>query len=284
MDNFYVVTNRIKDPDMAFAHEIMNYLNSMGKHCVCQPENETVDGTKYRYTNADNVPKDTQCIVVLGGDGTLIQASRDLKKLNLPFWGINIGTLGFLTDAERETMYQSVASLIHDDYVLDERMMLEGSVYRDGRLIYKNTALNDIVINRSGTLRVIDFDVCVNGEYLSSYLADGVIVSTPTGSTAYNLSAGGPLVKPQAEILTITPVCPHTLNKSSIILGRDDEVMIQMNDSKGGSEERVASYDGELFCSMITNDRIIIKRSEQKIAFIKTNKLSFLQLVRKKLY
>lgn len=284
MDNFYIVTNREKDPDMTFAHEIMDYLHTMGKRCVCQPIDEDVNDTQYRYTNADNVPADTQCIIVLGGDGTLIQAARDLKQCNLPLWGVNIGTLGFLADAERDTMYQSVANLLRDNYVIDERMMLEGRVYRGGELIYENTALNDIVINRSGSLRVIDFDIYVNGEYLSSYSADGVIVSTPTGSTAYSLSAGGPLVKPQAEILMITPVCPHTLNKRSIILGRDDEIEIEMSDNKGLFEERVASYDGELFCNMITKDRIVIRRAEQKIAFIKTNKLSFLQLVRKKLY
>lgn len=284
MDNFYVVANQAKDPDMTVAHEIMNYLVSKGRHCQCQSFEENLDYTQYRYTNAEKVPEGVECIIVLGGDGTLIQAARDLKKLNLPLWGINIGTLGFLTDAGRESMYQAMDSLMADDYIVDSRMMLEGEVYRNGELIYYNTALNDIVINRNGSLRVIDFDIYVNGEYLSSYSADGVIVSTPTGSTAYSLSAGGPIVKPQAEILLITPVCPHTLNKRSIVLGRDDEIAIVMSDNKGLSEQRVASYDGELFCNMITGDKIVIKKAEQKISFIKTNKLSFLQLIREKLY
>lgn len=284
MDNFYVVANQAKDPDMTVAYEIMNYLISKGRHCQCQSFDEDLDYTQYRYTNADKVPEGVECIIVLGGDGTLIQAARDLKKLDLPLWGINIGTLGFLTDAEKESMYQAMDSLMADDYVVDRRMMLEGQVYRNGELIYYNTALNDIVINRNGSLRVIDFDIYVNGEYLSSYSADGVIVSTPTGSTAYSLSAGGPIVKPQAEILLITPVCPHTLNKRSIVLGRDDEIVIVMSDNKGLSEQRVASYDGELFCNMVTGDKIVIKRAEQKISFIKTNKLSFLQLIREKLY
>lgn len=284
MDNFYVVANRSKDPAGAVAHEIMKYLVSKGKHCTCQPYDEDLESTQYRYTNAKKVPVGVECIIVLGGDGTLIQAARDLKQLDLPLWGINIGTLGFLTDAEKDSMYQAMDSLMANDYIVDKRMMLEGTVYRNGQEIFYNTALNDIVINRSGSLRVIDFDIFVNGEYLSSYSADGVIVSTPTGSTAYSLSAGGPIVKPQAEILVITPVCPHTLNKRSIILGRDDEVVIKMSDNKGLSEQRVASYDGELFCNMITGDEIVIKKAEQKISFIKTNKLSFLQLVREKLY
>lgn len=284
MNNFYVVANKSKDPEMEVAYEIMNYLKSKGKCCQCQPFDEDLENTQYRYTNAEKVPAGVECIIVLGGDGTLIQAARDLKKLDLPLWGINIGTLGFLTDAEKDSMYQAMDSLMADDYVVDKRMMLEGEVYRNGECICYNTALNDIVINRSGTLRVIDFDIFVNGEYLSSYSADGVIVSTPTGSTAYSLSAGGPIVKPQAEILVITPVCPHTLNKRSIILGRDDVITIKMSDNKGLSEQRVASYDGELSCGMITGDEIVIKKAEQKISFIKTNKLSFLQLVREKLY
>lgn len=284
MNNFYIVVNRAKDPEFTFAHKIMNYLNSIGKKCVCQSVEEDNTYTKYRYTNADNVPKDTECVIVLGGDGTLIQASRDLLRLNLPLWGVNLGTLGFLTDAERDNVYEAIDKLAREDYVIEERMMLEGQVYRDGELIYSNTALNDIVINRVGSLRVIDFDVHVNNEYLSSYSADGAIIATPTGSTAYSLSAGGPLVQPQSEIMVITPVCPHTLNKRSIVLGRDDEIVIVMSDNKGLSEERVASFDGELFCKLVTGDRIVIKRASQKISLVKTNKLSFLQIVRKKMY
>lgn len=274
----------MKDPDYAFTNEIKDYLISMGMECQCQDVTQDLMYTKYRYTNADLIPDDVQCVIVLGGDGTLIQASRDLNKKNVPMLGVNIGTLGFLTDAEKETFYPALDAVIKDEYEIDSRMMLEGKVYRNGELIYQNTALNDIVINRCGTLRVIDFDIHVNSEYLASYSADGVIIATATGSTAYSLSAGGPIVQPNAELMMITPICPHTLNKRSIILGKDDTIEISMGDNKGLQEERVASFDGELFCKMVTGDKIIITRADHTASFIKTNKLSFLQIIRKKMY
>ena len=220
---------------------------------------------------------------MLGGDGTLIQAARDLHMRNIPLLGVNIGTLGFLTDIEKDNLYTALASVIRGDYEYDARMMLKGEVYRDGELIYENTALNDITINRNGILRVIDFDVFVNNEYLNSYSADGVIVSTATGSTAYSLSAGGPIVQPNAEILMITPICPHTLNKRSIVLGADNTIEIIMSDNKRLEEERVASFDGELFCKVITGDKLVITRLENKVRLIKTSKQSFLQILRKKM-
>ncbi len=283
MKKFFIVTNKVKDPDFKFTYEIMNYLNNMGMECTCQDKDEDLKYTRYRYTNADKIPDDIECVLVLGGDGTLIQAARDLAKKDIPMLGVNIGTLGFLTDVDKDNIYEALGNIIRGQYELDSRMMIHGEVYRNGELIYENTALNDIVINRCGTLRVIDFDIMVNGEFLSSYSADGVIVSTATGSTAYSLSAGGPIVQPNAEMMMITPVCPHTLNKRSIILDRNDVIEIVMSDNKGLKEERVASFDGELFCKMVTGDKIVIRRADSKVNLIKTNKLSFLQLIRTKM-
>lgn len=286
MNSFFIITNRIKDPGLVFTSEVMDYIKSKGKKCYNQAEDVSLvsaEGTRYRYTNAELIPDDVDCVIVLGGDGTLIQAARDLKKRNLPMFGVNIGTLGFLTDIEKDNVYPAIDSLIEDKYESDSRMMIQGKVYRDGQLIYENNALNDIVINRNGILRVIDFDVYVNGEYLNSYSADGMIVATATGSTAYSLSAGGPIVQPNASMMMITPICPHTLNKRSIILGENDTIEIVMSDNKRLSEERVASFDGELFVNMITGDRIIITKAEQRANFIKTSNISFLQIIKKKM-
>ena len=283
MKNFYIITNKAKDPDYSFTHEVMNYLKSLGMNCACQDASEDLTYTKYRYSNADLIPQDVECVIVLGGDGTLIQAARDLHLRDIPLLGVNIGTLGFLTDIEKEDLYTALGAIIRGEYEFDTRMMLKGNVYRNGELIYENTALNDITINRNGILRVIDFDVFVNDEYLNSYSADGVIVSTATGSTAYSLSAGGPIVQPNAEIIMITPICPHTLNKRSIVLGADNSIVIEMSDNKGLEEERVASFDGELFCKMITGDKLVITKLENKVRLIKTTKQSFLQIVRRKM-
>lgn len=283
MKKFYIITNKVKDPDYQITEQIASFLRSNGAECICQRPDSRVTNTRYRYTNADEIPKDTECIIVLGGDGTLIQAARDVNDTNIPLLGVNIGTLGYLTDADMNTVYDSLNNCINDEYEVDRRMMLYGAVYRESECIYENTALNDIVINRCGTLRVIDFDIYVNGEYLNSYSADGAIVSTATGSTAYSLSAGGPIIQPNARLIMITPICPHTLNQRSIIFGAEDEITIQMSDNKRLEEERVATFDGEMFCKVITGDKIVITKSPKVSHFIKTNKLSFLQRIRNKM-
>lgn len=283
MKNFCIITNKVKDPELETANKIMSFLKSHNVNCVCQASDNGNGNAEYRYTNPKLIPQNTDCIIVLGGDGTLLQASNDLNELQIPLLGINIGTLGFLTAADMDSYESALSNILEGKYEIDRRMMIEGRVYRGNELIYKKTALNDIVINRCGSLRVIEFDVIVNDEYLSSYLADGVIVSTATGSTAYSLSAGGPILQPNAELIMVTPICPHTLNKRSIIFGPEDSIIIEMGDNKSSSEERVASFDGEEFCNVVTGDRIVITKSTKVSRFIKTDKVSFLQRVREKM-
>lgn len=282
MDKFFIVTNTAKDKDFAFTNSIIKYLETKGKTCYTQSK-DAVKNTNYNYTNADMVPKDTECVIVLGGDGTLIQAARDLSKLELPLLGINIGTLGFLADIDREQAFPAIDRVLAGDYEIDERMMLEGKAYRDGELIYSNVALNDVVINRSGALRVIDFEIYVNDEYLTSYTADGLIISTPTGSTAYNLSAGGPIAQPNSDLIILTPVCPHKINQRSIILDSFDEICVKMSPSRCNEEERVASFDGELHTNLVSGDKVIVTRASRKAKIIKTSKLSFFQVLGKKM-
>lgn len=282
-NNFYIIANKKKDPNHDMTNKIMEYLRSKGKQCECQDIDESIDNKDYKYTNADCVPNDTDCVIVLGGDGTLLQAARDLINTDIPLLGVNIGTLGFLTDTDMENVTETLSMVLEDKYEIDSRMMIDGYIYRNNELIHINTALNDVVINRMGILSVIDFDIYVNDEYLNSYSADGVIVSTATGSTAYSLSAGGPIVQPNAQLLMMTPICPHTLNKRSIIFGADDEIMIKIGDNKKLKEERVATFDGERFYRMVSGDTIVVKRSQKKAKLIKTNKLSFLQRIRTKM-
>ena len=283
MDKFFIITNKAKDANNEFTNSIIEYLESKGKTCYVQPADVDVTCTAYNYTNADLIPADTDCIIVLGGDGTLIQAARDLSKLELPLLGINIGTLGFLVDIDRDQALAAIDCVLNGEYEIDERMMLEGRAFRGEEEIYSNVALNDIVINRSGALRVIDFDIYVNDEYLTSYTADGLIISSPTGSTAYNLSAGGPIAQPNANLIILTPVCPHKINKRSIILDPTDKICVKMSPSRSNQEERVASFDGELHVNLVSGDYINIQRSGYKAKLIKTSKLSFFQVLSKKM-
>lgn len=278
---FYLLANQMKDPDGSITKSVADYLESLGMDYAIRPsEGENLKGTKYLYSNPSDVPEGTDCIIAMGGDGTILQASRDLHALQIPILGVNIGTLGFLTDATIDSVFESIDKFIANEYELDTRMMIYGQVYQGDEMIYENFALNDIVITRSGGLKVIDFDISVNGEFLNSYVADGVIISTATGSTAYSMSAGGPLIQPKAKMLMITPICPHTVNSRSILLDYEDEINIEMTDNKKLGEYRTLAYDGETSCPLKEGNRIVIRRFPESAIFIKTNKISFLQKIR----
>ena len=162
MKYFYIVTNRFKDPDGVNTRKIAHFLRSKGAECVCQIEQEEAFNTTGSYSDVRLVPDNTECVIVLGGDGTLIQASRELSEKDIPFIGVNIGTLGYLTDTDMSSFEETLESLLRDDYEIDRRMMLDGCIYRGEERIFSDMALNDVVINRNGALRIIDFDIYVN--------------------------------------------------------------------------------------------------------------------------
>ena len=200
---------------------------------------------------------------MLGGDGTLLQAAGDVVDLQIPLLGINLGTLGYLAEIDRDTLYPALDHLMADEYTIEHRMMLCGSIYRDGKLIAEDTALNDITITREGNLRVVRFDNYVNGEFLNSYSADGIIIATPTGSTGYSLSAGGPIISPSASLMLMTPLAPHTLNTRSIVFPAEDVIEVELGTSRdGGIEQGMAYFDGDTRVPMKTGDRIVIQKGQ----------------------
>lgn len=280
MNNFFIVANADKDTDFELTRTVCDFLTKKGAVCTYQ---EKDNFSKYNYANPANVPSGTDCIIVLGGDGTLIQAARDLCTLNIPVFGVNLGNLGYLTEIDREQIFPALQLLLDDKIFIDNRILIEGKVIRDNEEIYSGLALNDIVLNRVGPLQVINFDLHVNGEFLISYPADGLIVATPTGSTAYNLSAGGPIVKPENDIMVVTPVCPHTLNKSSIILDGSDVLEIVLSKTKNGREERAVSFDGGKYFKVKSGDRIVITKSSGIARLVHTKKHNFLQILRNKM-
>ena len=283
MNKFYVIANSQKDMDFAMADKISEYIIAKGGTCVCQKRDIGKEGIKYNSADASLIPEGTECVIVLGGDGTLIQAARDLSSINVPVFGINIGTLGYLTEIDMEQAFPAIDRIMADEYNIDTRMILRGRVYRGDDKLYSDIALNDIVINRMGSLKIINFDIFVNGEYLITYPADGLIVSTPTGSTAYNLSAGGPIVRPQTDCIVMTPVCPHVLNKSSVIFGGEDVLEVRMTQSRSGVEERVVTFDCTYYINLVSGDRIVISRSDTRASLIRIGKHNFLQILRNKL-
>lgn len=283
MDKFYIITNSLKDVGLVTTEKICQYLERHQRVCSVQIADQKKEGP-YHYTDPEKIPDDTDCIIVLGGDGTLLQAARDVVGKEIPLFGINLGTLGFLAEVDRQNIYPALDKLMADEYSIDERMMLTGRAYHEGKLIGEDIALNDIVISREGRLRVLKFINYVNGEYLSVYNADGVIVSTPTGSTGYSLSAGGPIVSPSASMMIMTPLAPHTLHSRSVVFSPDDVLCVEVGEGRKVSEEEaVVSFDGDTILRMVTKDKLIIEKAKVKTRIVKLSNLSFVEVLRKKM-
>ena len=281
MDKFTIIANSVKDRNFVVSHRIAEYLRNNGKECLMLQDTGEEQNASYHYTDPDRIPDDTQCIIVLGGDGTLLQAARDVVDKDIPLFGINMGTLGYLAEIDQHSIYPALDRLMSDRYTIERRMMLSGTVYKNDKVAVSDVALNDIVIGREGPLRVVRFNNYVNGTFLNSYKADGIIVSTPTGSTGYSLSAGGPIISPAASMILMTPLAPHTLNTRSIVFSPDDRITVEIGEGRDQNQEHgMASFDGDTSVSMVTGDRIVITRSKKDTRIIKINNISFLETLR----
>ncbi len=267
MRNFFIYANQYKDDGGSISARIKDYLVRRG--CTC----------------SDKVDYTVDAIIVLGGDGTMLAAAREYVGRHIPFIGVNLGTLGYLTEIEADKLESALDMLIDDKYDIEIRMMLSGIPVIGGESMNPQTALNDIVINRKGALHVINFNIYVNGRMLSTYSADGMIISTPTGSTAYNLSAGGPIVEPRARLIMMTPVCSHTMvNNRTIVLADDDVIDIEIGKYKAGEQQEVdASFDGRCPVNLNEGDKIRIIRSDKVTKIIKLSRASFLDTLQKKM-
>ena len=284
MDKFFIIANRQKDKELKTARKVEAYLNSKGKSCILREETSEQKARSNHYTDVEKIPKDVECIIVIGGDGTLLQAARDVVNRQIPLLGINMGTLGYLAEIDRSSIDGALNHLMLDEYTIENRMMLNGKVYHKEELIAEDVALNDIVIGRDGPLHVTRFHNYVNGEFLNSYTADGIIIATATGSTGYSLSAGGPIVSPETNILIMTPVAPHTLNTRSVIFPAEDEITVEIGEGSQGCEAKaVVSFDGDTNVPMRTADRVAIRRSVKDTQIIKISNISFLEVLRRKM-
>lgn len=284
MDKFFIIANRQKDKELKTARKVEAYLNSKGKSCILREETSEQKARSNHYTDVEKIPKDVECIIVIGGDGTLLQAARDVVNRQIPLLGINMGTLGYLAEIDRSSIDGALNHLMLDEYTIEKRMMLNGKVYHKEELIAEDVALNDIVIGRDGPLHVTRFHNYVNGEFLNSYTADGIIIATATGSTGYSLSAGGPIVSPETNILIMTPVAPHTLNTRSVIFPAEDEITVEIGEGSQGCEAKaVVSFDGDTNVPMRTADRVAIRRSVKDTQIIKISNISFLEVLRRKM-
>ncbi len=271
MKHFYIIANFNKEYVQEAEEFIRSYLEQHGAVCQVQPSCGK-DG-RNKYTDPSRVPENTECIITIGGDGTLIQAARDLAGRNIPMVGVNRGHLGFLNQISRqEDIAPVMDALLKEHYQLETRMMIHGEARKCGELVLADIALNEIAVTRKDALKALRFSVYVNDEFLNEYSADGILVATPTGSTAYNLSAGGPVIAPGAKMMVLTPICSHALNARSIVLAPEDHIRIQLQN--GG---QVAAFDGDTYVELEEGDSLSIRRSELQTVMVKLKQISFMQ-------
>ena len=283
MKKFYVLANPTKDPKGEVSRGIRDYLLSRGAECVLGEPAEPGNGS-YRFTDPAGIPEGTDCVVVLGGDGTLIQAAVDVEELQIPLLGINLGTLGYLVEIDQAAIYPALAAVVEDDFQIEERMMLRGDVFIGGEKKVSNTALNEVTVTREGTMHMIQMKNYVNGALLNICRADGVIIATPTGSTGYSLSAGGPIISPAASLFVMTPLAAHTLNTRSVVLPESDKIAVEIGPGRDDTvEHAVVYFDGASCVQLVTGDRVEIRKAEHAARIIRINQDSFMETLRRKM-
>ena len=226
------------------------------------------------------VPEGTQLVIVLGGDGTLLSAARALGGREIPLLAVNLGGLGFLTSITLDELYPELERAFNGEQRIIPRRMLHGNLVRNGNTVKSYEALNDIVIAKTEIARMIEIEAYVDSQYLSDYKADGLIVATPTGSTAYSLSAGGPIVFPAVEALCITPVCPHMLTNRPVLVPDTSVIEIVC---RAGNNDAFLTMDGQVGELLMQDDHVICRRSEHSVLLIRPPKMFFFDVLREKL-
>lgn len=231
----------------------------------------------------NNIKENTDIIFTLGGDGTLVRAIKE-NKSNIPIVGINCGTLGFLTEINEENLEKSIKKIFEGEYFLNSCNMLHCEVIRDDRKIFSSNAINDVVISRSSALEMIRFDVYINNQRIKQYNADGFIVSTPLGSSAYALSCGGPIIEPTSKLIELTPIASHSLINRSIVIDDTKEVELKIVESRNNKSNTLLSIDGEKPFELEINDKIIITKASQRPNLVRLNNDSFVDNIAKKMF
>jgi NAD+ kinase len=247
----------------------------VGKHL-----SSTVSGPAWKSMKREEIAPDIEMIVVLGGDGTLLSVARQVWNKSIPILGVNLGGLGFLTEVTLDELYPVLEKVLRNDFETNEREVLNAGVIRKGKRIAEFIVLNDAVINKGALARIIDLETTINGEYLSTFRSDGLIISTPTGSTAYNLSAGGPIVYPSLHTIIITPICPHTLTIRPIIIPDDVKIRALL---KSRNEEVTLTLDGQQGFALDFEDVVEVGKAEGRILLIKSPYRHYFELLREKL-
>ena len=234
-----------------------------------------------RHANEEAGSITSDLAIVAGGDGTLLHIAREIAARNIPLVGINLGRIGFLVDIPREQMAQALGEILHGKYQQEERILLSAALSRGGKVIHQAEAFNDVVVSKGELARLIEFETQVDDTHVNTARADGIIVATPTGSTAYALSANGPILDPELEAITLVPICPHTLSFRPLVISSRSNVCIRMLDS--GNQNSYLNFDGQSTVRLQDGDSVDIRMADHRVKLLHPVQHSHFDVLRAKL-
>lgn len=275
-----IIPNISKDKDLNVTRSILYWFANKNIELLLETETAEKLDLENEGISREEIYSQSDIVIVLGGDGTILNIARQSALYNVPLFGINLGHLGFLAEAEISNMYLSLDKLINGDYNIEKRMMLEAAFEDSKNEMKELVALNDISITKGMMSRMISFSIFINNNFFETYSADGVVISSPTGSTAYSLSAGGPIVSPDLNVLVITLICPHTLHNRSIVVSDKDEVRIEIC---GENSEVMLSVDGQDSYKLIPGKIVKVRSSSCVTNLVKLKQRSFFDVLRRKI-
>ncbi|MFQ5663018.1 MAG: NAD(+)/NADH kinase [Terriglobia bacterium] len=268
-----------KEDIAAVAPQLLRWLDQHGIQAVCDRETVTClqqkDGTP-----REQIAAQVDLLIVLGGDGTLLAAARLAQQHSAPILGVNLGSLGFLTEIMLDEMYDALEAILADRHRLDARRMLDAEIEHQGQPIARYRALNDIVLHKAALARILDFDVSIDARFVSRFRADGLILSTPTGSTAYSLAAGGPIVLPNVDAIVVTPIAPHMLTNRPLVIPGESRIEVHVYNP---GEAVYVTVDGQVGEELRSSDRVRVRQSDRVIQLVVSPNRDYFQILRSKL-
>jgi NAD+ kinase len=274
-----IVANTEKEKTAEYARLLKEWLEEQGAEVFIEAEIAAKIGIPGGLS-WDDLARSVELIAALGGDGTMLRTARSVAKYDVLIVGINMGSFGYLTEVNLNEMHSALELILAGNYVTEKRMMLDVAVSRGKTIVAVGTVLNDVVINRGNLSRIVELEMMINDKYLTTYKADGLIISTPTGSTAYSLSAGGPIVYPEKDLIIINPICPHTLTNRPIIFPEDSDLQITLWSKGRGA---TLTLDGQESCRIKSGDVIDVKKSDYITKLVLSPHRSYWEILRSKL-
>jgi NAD+ kinase len=243
---------------------------------------DSINSYNFKKASREEIGKQCDLAIVIGGDGTILNAVRSLAHAHVPLLGINVGRLGFLADISPEALETSLDDILNGSYREEQRFLLEMQVLRDNKVIFEADAFNDVVVHIRDVARMIEFETRINDEFVNHQRADGIVISTPTGSTAYALSSGGPILHATLDAITLVPISPHTLSSRPLVVNADSQINILICNTKQGIAQ--ATCDGHLSTDVHVGDHIKVKRKQKKITLLHPKQYSYFEILRAKLH